>query len=379
VTVKEATAAYNYLARNEYVDDDGKITDAYRSAASNGTLAPLPEIVAPIAEGVHALVRGIFDPKALDGIVEPAKKTPVINRIIDANWEAFLDLWERINKRYAYLVDFKSETLVGEAAKALNKNLTVTEVTYTRTTGEGYLDYEITAEKTRKLDRAANISVKYDIAQKISDGVNLSRRTVMAILQKLTPEKIMMLAVNPEEFISKAVKEINDCKADIIVQAIRYVPSGEPEYTREIFNMSKTSEEYQRAYEAGKAIQQYVFTDGSAGDESIERKFAKDLDTNEEVIVYAKLPKGPKGFYIPTPVGNYSPDWAISFKKDSVRYVYFVAETKGTMDRTQFRPVENAKIDCAMKLFNETATSGVKYHFVNNYRTLIDVVMKQKL
>jgi type III restriction enzyme len=91
------------------------------------------------------------------------------------------------------------------------------------------------------------------------------------------------------------------------------------------------------------------------------------------------LPKGPKGFYIPTPVGNYSPDWAISFKKGSVRYIYFIAETKGTMDETQFRPVEKAKIDCAKKLFNEISTTGVKYHYVDSYRTLIDDVMGRAL
>jgi len=209
--------------------------------------------------------------------------------------------------------------------------------------------------------------------------VNLSRRTVIAILQKLSVDKIKMLTSNPEEFISKVVKEINDCKAAIVVQAITYMPSAEPEFTREIFNMSKNSEEYQRAHEATKAIQEYVFTDGSAGTESIESKFAKDLDINEEVIVYAKLPKGPKGFYIPTPVGNYSPDWAISFVKGSVKYIYFIAETKGTMDETQFRPVEKAKIDCAKKLFNEISTTGVKYHYVDNYRTLIDDVMKRDL
>ena len=49
------------------------------------------------------------------------------------------------------------------------------------------------------------------------------------------------------------------------------------------------------------------------------------------------------------------------------------------MDTTQFRPVEKSKIDCAMKLFNEASTSGVKYHFVDSYRTLIDDVMNRDL
>lgn len=64
-------------------------------------------------------------------------------------------------------------------------------------------------------------------------------------------------------------------------------------------------------------------------EKSIERKFAEDLDAAEEVCVYAKLPRT---FQIPTPVGNYSPDWAIAFYEGKVKHIFFVAETKGTME-----------------------------------------------
>jgi type III restriction enzyme len=275
-------------------------------------------------------------------------------------------------------VEFDSNVLVQKAADKLNAELSVSPLTYTTTSGEGYLEYEVTETKTKTLERSAQITVKYDIARKLADGVNLSRKTVIAVLKKLSAEKIKMFAENPEEFITKVTKTINESKADIVVQAIKYVPSAEPEFTREIFNMSRNSEEYANAFAARKAIQEYIFTDGSA-DKSIERRFAEDLDVAEEVIAYAKLPKGPKGFYIPTPVGNYSPDWAISFKKDSVQYIYFIAETKGTMDESQFRPIEKAKMDCAKKLFNTISTTGVKYHYVDSYRTLIDDVMNRTL
>jgi type III restriction enzyme len=379
ISVREATVAYHYLVKNDYVDDEGKITDIYRMANTNGSLAALPESIAPLAQGIHALVQHIYDPSALSDMIEPAKKAPVNNRFVDANWEAFLQLWERINKRYAYLVDFDSDELINQAVSSINANLSVTEVSYTRTTGEGFVQFSVSSEKTTSLPRSTAISVKYDIAQKISDAVNLSRKTVIAILQKLRPDRMMMFAANPEEFISKVSKIINECKAAIVVQAITYVRSGEPDYTREIFNMSRSSEEYQRAFKARKAIQQYIFTDGTSGEDSIERRFARALDIGEEVVVYAKLPKGPKGFFIPTPVGNYSPDWAISFKQGSVRYIYFIAETKGSMDRTQFRPIENAKIDCAMRLFNQFSSAGVRYHFVDSYRTLIADVMQRDL
>ena len=126
----------------------------------------------------------------------------------------------------------------------------------------------------------------------------------------------------------------------------------------------------QKAFKAQKAIQDFVFTDGSA-EKSIERRFAEDLDAADEVCVYAKLPRG---FHIPTPVGNYSPDWAIAFNEGSVKHIFFVAETKGTMESMNLRPIEQAKISCAKKLFNEISTSNVKYHDVDSYQNLLNII-----
>lgn len=119
-----------------------------------------------------------------------------------------------------------------------------------------------------------------------------------------------------------------------------------------------------------KAIQDYVFTDGSA-DKSIEKKFVENLDAAEEVCVYAKLPRT---FQITTPVGNYSPDWAIVFYEGKVKHIFFVAETKGTMESLNLRPIEQAKISCAKKLFNEMSTSKVKYHDVDSYQSLLRIM-----
>lgn len=93
------------------------------------------------------------------------------------------------------------------------------------------------------------------------------------------------------------------------------------------------------------------------------------MDNAEEVCVYAKLPKS---FYIPTPVGNYSPDWAIAFNEGFVRHIYFLAETKGSLNSLQMRGVEKAKIECAKKLFNKMSSSKVRYENVTNYKDLLD-------
>lgn len=144
----------------------------------------------------------------------------------------------------------------------------------------------------------------------------------------------------------------------------------EGEYDSSIFTAEKATQSFDKAFLAKKAIQDYVFTDGSA-DKSIERKFAEDLDAAEEVCVYAKLPRT---FQIPTPVGNYSPDWAIAFYEGTVKHIFFIAETKGTMESLELRPIEQAKISCAKKLFNEMSTSNVVYHDVDSYRSLLSIM-----
>ena len=132
----------------------------------------------------------------------------------------------------------------------------------------------------------------------------------------------------------------------MIVEHISY-DQIEGKYDSSIFTAEKHAS-FDKAYKAEKHIQDYVFTDGIA-EKSVERRFAEELDGAKEVCVYAKLPKG---FAIPTPVGNYSPDWAIAFYEGTVKHIYFIAETKGTMESLELRPIEKAKISCARKLFN---------------------------
>lgn len=219
------------------------------------------------------------------------------------------------------------------------------------------------------MNHAQTSQIKYDLIGKIAEGTDLTRKTVAAILKGLRVDKLYMFKNNPEEFISKVVKLIKEQKATMIVEHISY-NQIEGEYDSTIFTAEKSSRPFDKAFRAKRAIQDYVFTDGSA-EESVERRFVEDLDSAYEVCVYAKLPKG---FHIPTPVGNYSPDWAIAFKENTVKHIFFVAETKGTMDSLNLKPIEQAKISCAKKLFNEMSTSNVKYHDVDSYQNLLNVM-----
>jgi type III restriction enzyme len=376
ITEREAKMIYQYLSKNDYIDYDDNVTIAYYAAEENTRYATLPQELAPLENSIHTLVQGISNPDILKDITTNGHETKLKANPLNDNFyrTEFQELWKAINKRYAYTVEFNSPELIAKSVAALNKNLYVTELQYILTEGvQTGIEFEITKTKTQILKSEHGSSVQYDLIGKISEGTTLTRRSVTAILKGLAQEKLHMFRLNPEEFIQKIIEEIDRQKAAVIVEHISYQPSAEQPYSQDIFNMSKSSQEYAKAFRAKKAVQDYVFTDGLVSD-SIERKFATDVDVADEVIVYAKLPRGPKGFYIPTPVGNYSPDWAIAFKRDKVKHIFFIAETKGTMDSLKLRPIEQAKILCARELFNKISTTGVKYHDVDSYKSLLDVM-----
>ncbi|MCL2178280.1 MAG: DEAD/DEAH box helicase family protein [Proteobacteria bacterium] len=376
LSAQEATVVYNHLVRNNYVDDNGAITSEYRTAAESGQLAPLKDNLAPLADGIHTLVQAIFEPSVLEDIIEDGHETKVKDNPLNDNFykQEFQGLWNAINGRYAYTVEFDSPELIEKSIAALNAGLHVAKLQYTLTEGvQTGVDFDVSRTQTRTLKHTENSAVPYDFVGKIAAGTTLTRRTAAAILKGLCQKKLYMFRLNPEEFIQRVVEEINRQKAAVVVEHISYQPSAESPYTQGIFNMSKSSQEYAKAFKAKKAIQDYVFTDGMTAN-SIERTFAEDVDAADEVVVYAKLPRGPKGFYIPTPVGNYSPDWAIAFKRGAVKHLFFIAETKGTLDSLHLRPIEQAKILCAQKLFNEFSTSGVQYHNVDSYKHLLEVM-----
>ena len=179
-----------------------------------------------------------------------------------------------------------------------------------------------------------------------------------------------MFRDNPEEFIAKVIRLINEQKASMVVEHITYSRT-EGTYDSGIFTAEKNSD-FSRAYRSKKNVQDYVFADGYAKDgKSVERRVAEDMDLADEVCVYAKLPKG---FHIPTPMGNYSPDWAIAFNKGTVKHIFFIAETKGTMETLNLKPIEQNKIKCAKRLFAALSSDDVVYHDVKDYQSLLDVM-----
>ena len=365
------------LTVNRLIDRDGMPTDKFRKEGLEGLSdGDLGEHLDGMLTQIAAVVASVYDAHALDGIVTNGLEGKVRSNPLNANFgrEEFQALWRTINAKHAYTVSFDDEELRGKAVERIDADLVVGRTAYTLTTGfqrglqsrEALANrdaFERTGHETHEVG-AEDTSVTYDLLGEVAQAATITRRSAAHILSRIRPDKFALFRENPEEFIARVAKLIREAKATMVVDHITY-HRLEDRYDSDIFT-ERMPENMSRALQPVKAIQDYVFWDSEG-----ERDFANDLDSAKEVVVYAKLPRT---FQIPTPVGNYAPDWAIAFEEGSVRHVFFVAETKGSMDSLTLRPIEEAKIACAKKLFNELSTEDVRYHEVHDYQDLLNVI-----
>ncbi|MBD5419308.1 MAG: DEAD/DEAH box helicase family protein, partial [Bacteroides sp.] len=368
---REASRIMVWLEDNEYIDSEGSLTEKYHRDNAAGNLSPLDYQLAPMAEGIKLLVDAVLDPSLLQGMTENGSKTKLPEPRLNENFAKpeFKKLWESINHKYVYSVNYDSEELIDKAIRHLNTDeLKVRTLRYVKIEGiqveDRVEEYGNTRSISQEMAYVSTSTVKYDLIGQISKGANLTRRTVAKILQGMRPNQLAQFRNNPEEFIRNVIKIIREQKATMIVNHIHYQLT-DGKYDSEIFTAVSRAD-FDKAVMTRKHVTDYVVSDSNG-----ERLFAQDLDEAEEVVVYAKLPRS---FAIPTPVGNYAPDWAIAMKRGDVKHIFFVAETKGSLDSMQLNAIENAKIDCCRQLFKDISTENVKYHKVTCYQDLIDAM-----
>jgi len=379
ITPAIAKQIYRYLVKNDYSDDADQITSAYHQAKEAGTLAALPEELKAHADQIFQLIDSVFSDAQLPKVEDGRK--PKLNPL-NENFEKkeFQELWRRINQKAVYRVEFDSEELVRKCVSALNSQLRVTPLQYTVQTGiqgDGLTDEQLKAGdgfaltgSTTERGGSVHSLVKYDLLGKIAENTELTRKTAAEILTGIQASVFGQFKENPEHFIAEASRIIAEQKATMVIERLAYDGLAE-RYDVDIFTANQTGQDFSKASAKLKRhVYDYVVTDSE-----IERKFADELDTASEVVVYAKLPRG---FLIPTPVGDYNPDWAISFKEGVVKHIYFVAETKGSMSTMELREIEKTKIKCARKFFDEMnrryAPENVKYDVVDSFGKLMEVV-----
>ena len=375
-----AQAIYFDMVVNGYVDRKGALTDKYYADKANNAIKVADE-VSDCVDSVISIIDSIYDIRTMQP--ENARDKNVELQIDPEKlaMPEFKALWQKISPKSVYVVDFDTEELVDKAISSLNRNLRVSGIFFKVESGtmneiqskEALLEgtsfvKESSGTYTTARRIHASNSVKYDLVGKLVAETGLTRKAVVAILTGIEKSVFDQFKDNPEEFIIKASDLINDEKATAIIQHITYNMLDE-RYDTDIF--TEPTIKGKLGVNVMKA-QRHLY-DHIVYDSTNERNFAADLDINNDVAVYVKLPDS---FYIATPVGRYNPDWAIAFYEGTVKHIYFVAETKGSMQSMQLRQIEESKIHCAKEHFKAISNGSVIYDVVDSYQTLLNRVMR---
>lgn len=369
---------YFDLIYNRYIDKKGTLTDKYYEDKANGELK-VTEEVADSASSVIEIIDSIYDSRAMQP--ENARSNNIELKLDKEKlaMPEFKALWNKINSKSVYVVDFDTDELIRKSINSLDGKLRVPKIYFKVETGamerikskeELLSGSSFVREESSNYGNVvqASSNVKYDLIGKLVDETGLTRKAVIRILQGIQPETFNQFKDNPEEFIIKAASLINDEKASAIIEHITYDVMDE-KYGTEVFTDPTIKGRLGvNAMKANKHLYDHIVYDSTN-----EMAFASELDTNKDVAVYVKLPKG---FYISTPVGHYNPDWAIAFYEGTVKHIYFVAETKGSMNSMQLRLIEESKIHCAREHFKAISNGNVVYDVVDSYQTLLEKVMR---
>ena len=376
-----ASAIMYEMTVSRYVDRKGVLTDKYYEDKANGELK-MAEEVNGFEAAVVDIIDSIYDPKAMTPD-ENARSNNVELQVDEEklNSKEFKALWSRINEKSVYVVDFDTDELVRKSIAALDSKLRVAKIYFKVESGSMV---EIQSKEQlwsgaafvrdsssiigAKQSIVASKSVTYDLVGRIVESTGLTRKAAIQILTGINKATFDQFKYNPEEFILKVSQLINDEKATAIIEHITYSVMDD-HYGTDVFTEPTIKGKLgTNAMKAKKHLYDHIVYDSTN-----ERDFATELDTNTDVAVYVKLSDG---FYISTPVGYYHPDWAIAFYEGSVKHIYFVAETKGSMSSMQLRLIEKSKIHCAREHFKAISSDNVVYDVVDSYKSLMEKVMK---
>lgn len=357
--------------KNDVLDDNDKVTDEGRSLIEDNKL-PLPEAFEPFRKGLTNLLKSVYSGE----VPLPENERNGVPVKVNANFhkKEFRELWEKINLKTIYEVRFDTTKLVHDSKVRINADLEIADRRYELKEGElketskeelsNREGFKQTKRETRSLNADIYTNTVYDIVGEIVNSTNLTRRTVVDILKDINPQKFLLLRKNPEEFIAKCSKLINEVKAGLIINNIVYHKTEERHDAKTVFTNDKS------VIRQSEMLKKHIY-DHLTTESKTEARFAEALENSTEVIVYAKLPKS---FFITTPVANYSPDWAVVFDNDRVRHIYFVAETKGSDSDLELREIEKLKIHCADEHFKAISGQEVRFSKVNSYEQLLEIV-----
>jgi type III restriction enzyme len=354
--VDKSEAIWMHLKDAGYVDVKGKVQDSLRVALKDGKLA-LPEEFNGQLSQIQQMLRKLAG--KLD-IKNAAERQQVKTRQAILHGEEFKALWDRIKHKTTYRVQFDNEQLLWDCAQAIRKGprITRTRVQIRKADlaiGRGGVLSQETAVAAPILLEETDIELP-DLLTDLQDKTQLTRRSLARILTDSM--RLDHFKMNPQQFIDLAAESINRTKRLALVDGIRYQRIGDEEfYAQELFEQEELTGYLKNMIASSKSVYEQVAYDSSG----VERPFAEQLEKNEAVKVYAKLPGW---FKVPTPLGTYNPDWAVLVEKDGAARLYFVVETKSSLFTDDLRDRESARIECGKAHFKALAGGDSPAEFV---------------
>lgn len=367
---EESAAIYEYLKGEGFIDSKGKVQDELRTALKDGSLV-LPAAHAahlPQIKEVLRKIAGKLEIKNADQRVTVKTRQAVLH---SAEFQA---LWDRIKHKTTYRVHFDNHKLIKDCAKAISGGPPISKARVTirkadLAIGQGGVLATETSNSGPVTIEEGDIALP-DLLTDLQDRTQLTRRSLVTILTE--SKRLADFKRNPQAFIELAADIINRTKRLAIVDGIKYQRIGNDRfYAQELFEQEELIGYLKNMLkDTKKSVFEHVVYDS----DGVERTFAEQLEKNEAVKVYAKLPSW---FKIPTPLGNYNPDWAVLVQIDGQERLYFVVETKGSLFTDDLRDQEAAKIACGEAHFKALAVGQNPARYVK--ATKLDDVMSEIL
>lgn len=343
---EQSKALWEHLHAAGLVDAKGKVQDALRTVLKDGTLT-LPQQFDAQLPQVKQILRkltGRLEIKNADERVQVKTRQAVLQ---GAEFKA---LWDRIKHKTTYRVQFDNEALLVTCIKALADAPAIarTRLQWRKADlaiGRSGVDATETATSAPVNLDEGDIELP-DILTDLQNKTQLTRRSIYRILAE--SDRIDDFKRNPQQFIELAAEIITRSKRLALVDGIRYQRIGPEEYyVQELFETTELTGYLKSMIDADKSVHEKVIYQSDT-----EASFAEQLEKNEAIKVYAKLPGW---FKVPTPLGPYNPDWAVLVDKDGSEQLYFVVETKSSLFSDELRNKEHGKVKCGEAHFAELA------------------------
>ncbi|EFG8169423.1 TPA: DEAD/DEAH box helicase family protein [Escherichia coli] len=365
IGVSGSNEIWTWLITEGYLEKSGKISKSLSKALHENTFI-LMEKYLSVQKHIEAILHKSNTRLNINNAEERVK---VKYRKENFNSPYFNELWKRIKYKTVYKLDFSEEKLVEACAKSIEEMPAVDKATLNFskaviTKDRSGLDVKVLANGTTTSVIEVSGQQLPDLLSVLQDKTGLTRRSLVQILKE--SGRINDFIKNPNSFIKEVITRINYVKSLSIIDGIKYYPISSENYAQSLFNEKELTGYTRRMFKAGnKSLHEYINVDSD-----IEREFAKDLEMQEEVKLYTKLPNW---FKIPTPLGNYNPDWALVINKNGEDNIYFVVETKSNL--LTLRDNESGKIKCGEAHFesltplNENPAKyacAIKYEYLNS-------------